>query len=129
PHLGTSIINQDGKVMEEFKPEILHKLPVSPQNLAIIREGMHSVVNDPWGSAFPLRGLESDPAAKTGSAETFRVVDGKSERSAHSWITGFYPYNNPKFAFVIYIEYGGWGYKSAEIMKDFLTWFEKDYKP
>ncbi|MDD3647982.1 MAG: penicillin-binding protein 2, partial [Candidatus Dojkabacteria bacterium] len=45
PHLWTSIINQDGKVMEEFKPEILHKLPVSPQNLAIIREGMHSVVN------------------------------------------------------------------------------------
>ncbi|MBU0975348.1 MAG: penicillin-binding protein 2 [Patescibacteria group bacterium] len=128
PHLGISVIDQEGKLIQEYKPEVVHKLPISPSNLGIIREGMYLVVNDPWGSAFPLRGLKSDPAAKTGSAETFRVVNGKSESAAHSWITGFYPYDNPKYAFVVYIEYGGWGYKSAEIMKEFLDWYDSEYK-
>jgi len=127
PHLAKSIVDEDGKDIEIFEKQVVHTLPISSNNLKIVREGMHLVVNDPWGSAFPLRGLESDPAAKTGSAEAYRNVNGKYETQGHSWIAGFFPYKAPKYAFVVYLEFGGWGFKSAEVMRDFLKWYENEY--
>lgn len=127
PHLGIAILDGEGREIEVFEPEIIYELPISDDNLEAVREGMHLAVNDSWGSAFPLRGLYSDVAAKTGSAEAFRKVNGEYEKQGHSWITGFFPYEEPKYAFVVYLEFGGWGYRSAEVMKDFLTWYESRY--
>jgi len=124
PHLVTLITDNEGLEVKKFEPEEVHKLPISPNNLAIVREGMHQVVNDPWGSAYPLRNLKSDPAAKTGSAETFRKVNESFEAAAHSWVTGFFPYDDPQYAFVVYLEYGGWGFHSAEVMKEFFDWYD-----
>ncbi len=117
PHLGLKIIDNNGKDVKVFTPELVRKVSISEENLNYIREAMHIVVNDPWGSAFPLRGVKSDPAVKTGSAETIRGV-------GHSWLLGFFPYKNPKYSFAVYLEYGGWGYKSAEVMRDFLEWYD-----
>ncbi len=122
PHIATAIIDQDGKIVEKFKIDNPKKVAVSSENLSVVREGMHLAVQDSQGSGFSLRGLSSDPAVKTGSAEAIR---GKP---AHSWVTGFFPYEEPRFAFVVYLEYGGWGYHSAEVMKDFLSWYETRYQ-
>ena len=127
PHIVDNVQNQEGVKLEDFESKVLYELPISDTNLNIMKEGMHLVVNDPWGSAYPLRGLKSDPAAKTGSAEAFRKVGDVFEKQSHSWITGFFPYDDPKYAFVVYLEYGGWGFNSAEVMKSFLDWYDKEY--
>ncbi len=127
PHIASSIIDGEGNEVEVFNPEVLYELSIDDENLKIVREGMHLVVNDPWGSAYPLRGFQIDPAAKTGSAEAYRKVDGKFETQGHSWITGFYPFDDPGYAFVVYLEFGGWGFKSAEVMRDFFNWYESEY--
>ena len=74
--LPKQVLNQDGKILETFDPRVKKQLSVSDENLKVVREGMHLAVNDPWGSAFPLRDLKSDPSAKTGSAEALRKVNG-----------------------------------------------------
>lgn len=125
PHIASAIINEDQNTEEIITPEVIRKLSIDEKNLEFVREGMHLAVTDPLGSAFPLRGFNSDPAAKTGSAEVLRKVNGQFVRQAHSWVSGFFPYNEPKYAFVVYLEYGGWGYQSAQVMKDFFTWYEK----
>jgi penicillin-binding protein 2 len=127
PHLTTAVLDENGNEAQVFEPEVSHVIPVDEINLDIVREGMYRVVNGSWGSAWPLRGLKSDPAAKTGSAEALRKVNGRFETQGHSWVTGFFPYENPKYAFVVYLEFGGWGYKSAEVMKEFLTWYDSEY--
>ncbi len=127
PHLLVAVMDENSEVKEAVTPEVINSLPVDSENLDIIKEGMHLVVNDPWGSAFPLRGLESDPAAKTGSAESYRKVNGRFEKQGHSWVGGFFPYENPRYTFVVYLEFGGWGYKSAEVMRDFLKWYDGEY--
>ena len=40
-------------------------------------------------------------AAKTGTAEV-----GGSKNYIHSWVIGFYPYENPKYAFAMVLEKG-----------------------
>lgn len=127
PRLATAIIDGAGKEVEVFESEVIHTLPVDSNNLDVVKVGMHRVVNGSWGSAYPLRGLKSDPAAKTGSAEAWRKVNGVYEKQGHSWVTGFFPYNNPRYAFVVYLEFGGWGFRSAEVMRDFLQWYDGTY--
>lgn len=127
PHIVTEIIDPDTGDVEKIAPEVSHKVPISEENFQVIRDGMHLVVNGSWGSAWPLKGVKADPAAKTGSAEAPRKVGDRYELQGHSWISGFYPFNNPRYAYVVYMEYGGWGYKSAEVMKDFFDWYDKEY--
>lgn len=123
PHIGMRLTNSDNQTLKEINPGIKSELPINDEYLADIREGMHQVVNDPWGSAWILRGSKSDASAKTGSAEAYRKVGDSYEIFAHAWVTGFFPYNNPKYSFTVFLEYGGWGYESAEVIKEFLDWY------
>ena len=53
-----------------------------------------------FGTAQGLSGLPIEIAAKTGTAE----VGGTN--TVHSWSIGFFPYENPRVAFVILMEGG-----------------------
>jgi len=48
-----------------------------------------------------LNSVDYSVAAKTGTAEL-----GAYKQFVNSWITGFFPYENPKYAFVIIMEKG-----------------------
>lgn len=128
PHLVVAVMNEEGQIKEKIESEVIHTLPIDSSNLDIVKEGMYLVVNDPWGSGFSLRGIKSDPAAKTGSAEAYRKVNGRYEKQGHSWVSGFFPYGNPRYAFVVYLEFGGWGFRSAEVMRDFFEWYDTEYQ-
>ena len=93
-----------GKLVE---PTLLHgdtpvtkEIPgVSNANLQIVREGMRHAVID--GTA---KGLDIDSlniAAKTGTAEL-----GVSKTSVNSWAMGYFPYEDPKYAFVVMMQEG-----------------------
>ena len=47
-------------------------------------------------------------AGKTGTAQ-----NGNADKMSHSWFIGFAPANNPKIAFAVLIENGGYGAKAA----------------
>jgi len=54
-----------------------------------------------YGTAKGLYYEDLNIAAKTGTAEL-----GLSKEKVNSWSTGFFPYENPKYAFVIFLEKG-----------------------
>jgi len=64
-----------------------------------VRAGMRDAVVD--GTAKGLNIPETAVAAKTGTAEL-----GVSKARVNSWVTGFWPYEEPKYAFVIVMEQG-----------------------
>lgn len=76
-------------------------LGLDPKKLKVIQEGMHMVVNaeNGTGKALDIQGV--DVAAKSGTAEL-----GVSKQLVNSWISGYFPYENPKYAFVIIMEKG-----------------------
>jgi penicillin-binding protein 2 len=105
------ITGPNGEVVQDYQPQVLGKVPVSPENLAIVREGMRQVVvNKAKGTAASHITLKSfEWAGKTGTAEfgePIRIEKGKEVRRAHAWFTAFAPYDKPEIAVVVLLEGG-----------------------
>lgn len=112
PHLVTEILDADGNIVKKIEPEAIGRLDVSPQNLALIRAGLHGVVNWDNGTAndtFDVPGV--DASGKTGTAEFCdeypQCLDGEGRvKTSHAWFASFAPSNNPEIATIVFV-YGG----------------------
>ena len=69
--------------------------------LQVIHEGMHDGVTKDYGVSHGLDSPDYTVASKTGTAEL-----GVYKQFVNSWVTGFFPYDNPKYAFTIIMEKG-----------------------
>ena len=117
PYVTTEIIAADGSRVSATEPS-WERLPVDPEHLEVVRQGMRqSVVS----GAASLAGLSSvQVAGKTGTAE-FVDVDGVFKE--HAWFTGFAPYNNPEVVVTVYYDLGIGGSKAAPIAGRIIEYF------
>lgn len=79
--------------------QIVASLPIESKDLKIVREGMRQGVLE--GTAAGLNTPSVKIAAKTGTAEL-----GVSKEKVNSWVTGFFPYDTPRYSFVVVMEKG-----------------------
>ena len=102
----TSIIAKNGKVVEPHlvvqdrdpDSEVL-RVAIQEQNLDVIKKAMLQVVESDYGTGQLARVDFEKIAGKTGTAQA-------PPNKAHSWMTGFFPYKDPKLAFVVFVEHG-----------------------
>ncbi|MBP6866644.1 MAG: hypothetical protein KBC12_03845 [Candidatus Pacebacteria bacterium] len=82
-----------------------------------VREGMREAVT--YGAALTMNVPFVDVAAKTGTAQV-----GISKNKVNSWVIGFFPYENPKYAFTVMMESGPavGTVGAAPIMRQLLDW-------
>lgn len=102
---------------EEYKPQILGRIPLARENLEAIKAGMLSLTRE--GSlATAFRGLSVEAGAKTGSAQV------AGEEYANGVLVAFAPYDEPEIALAVVAEQGGsgsaLGWVAAEVMG---AWF------
>ncbi|MBP6888307.1 MAG: hypothetical protein KBC21_01270 [Candidatus Pacebacteria bacterium] len=90
------------------QPHVLKRLEVASssinlnqKHLKVIQEGMRLAVTSDSGSAKGLRIHDVEIAGKSGTAEL-----GVSKALVNSWISGYFPASNPKYAFVVVMEKG-----------------------
>jgi cell division protein FtsI/penicillin-binding protein 2 len=114
PHVINQIIPVVGDPTYVFTPTVRGILPVSPDNLAIVKDAMVSVVMNPRGtayrtSAFGLNSFVTNTgipvAAKTGTAES-------GFGDPHAWFAGYTfaeRENRPDIAVAVLVENGGEG--------------------
>ena len=77
------IVQPDGEVLQQFKPEVRGKLPVKPDNLKLIQDAMHDVIANPKGTAHqPFLGLNIPLHGKTGTATNSQDIE-------HAWFGGY----------------------------------------
>lgn len=75
-----------------------------------IVEGMYRVVHEANGTGRRARLDSIAICGKTGTAENFKVINGKRHQMTdHSIFAGFAPMNNPQIAIYVYIENTGFG--------------------
>ncbi len=89
-------------LVENIRPDTSKKETqffANKDNFKIVREGMRLTVT--WGSAPALKSVGFSVAAKTGTAEI-----GVRKGRVNSWMSGYFPYENPKYSFVIVLENG-----------------------
>lgn len=95
---GGKVINP--KIQKDSPVSVLREIDdVDQKYFEIVREGMRQAVTDGTASGLNIPGVSI--AAKTGTAEL-----GVSKANVNSWTTGFFPYENPKYAFVVVMEKG-----------------------
>lgn len=76
-----------------------NRINIDERSLEIVKEGMRQAVLD--GTARNANSSFVSIAAKTGTAEV-----GTQRRFVNSWLVGFFPYEEPKYAFTIMMERG-----------------------
>ncbi|MCA9391924.1 hypothetical protein KC614_01825 [candidate division WWE3 bacterium] len=103
---------------------IYNAKPVDLQDLHKVREGMELAVSD--GIVYPLRAAAVKVAAKTGTAE-FGTLNAKGEYDTHAWVMGYAPVDDPQISFVFMLESGGASSNAAEVAKEYIDWYFKDY--
>lgn len=113
-----SAIATDGRI---FQPKLVQdesmfsrdekKVPVRPETFRAIRQGMLQAVASDRGTAQLARLNFAKLAAKTGTAQA-------PPGEAHAWFGGFFPYEEPKIALVVFVERGkSGGITAAQIAK------------
>lgn len=108
-HLVDKILNADGKVIEEVKPEVIEKTGVKPETLEAVRYGMSLVNSGEDGTAAQaFKGFPLKTAGKTGSA-TFSNSQDAFGRTSYGLYVGFAPYENPQIAVCAIVFDGGHG--------------------
>jgi penicillin-binding protein 2 len=135
PHIVKAITDQQGKVVQEVQPQVSARLPVDPNYLAVVREGMRRSVTEGVNIAArdDCSGLQI--AGKTGTAEfgpVINIPDGRGgtrqTRQSHSWFVGFAPYDDPQIEVVALVEgTGDLGDGSATIAVPAVTQMMQAY--
>jgi penicillin-binding protein 2 len=102
PHFVKAIIHPDGK-KEAIPPKIVNKLPVSKDDLAIVRRGLRACINSGTGQKANVGG-GVDVMGKTGSAELGRRLPGTTKQASHAWFVGVGSKNGKKIAVCVFID-------------------------
>jgi len=88
PQLVSSIAAPGEEPVYQFEPESTGQIPITPEQLEVIREGILGVVEDRNGTArTALVGLQVKVYGKTGTAET-------ASGTPHAWFIGYTDENN-----------------------------------
>ena len=116
----TAAVANGGKL---FTPTLLENqtpsytlVPVSPSAFAVVREGMREGVTTALANAINLPYVSV--AAKTGTAQT-----GVNNQYDNAWVEGFFPYDNPQYAFAVVLERGptGAGEQAVNAMQELFS--------
>ncbi|WKZ30012.1 MAG: penicillin-binding protein 2 [Candidatus Dojkabacteria bacterium] len=118
PYLAQKVMKQNAEEVSH-QPEVIESGFISPENLQTVRQGMRMGITEQRGIITSLRNTPFTVAAKTGTAE-FGVKDKDGYLTAHAWIIGFFPYEDPQYAFAILLEGGSDSSRAAAVIREFL---------
>jgi len=98
-------------------------LELNPSYVRIIHEGMRKTVNMDGGTARSLERRDVAIAAKSGTAEV-----GAGNEFVNSWAAGFWPYENPQYAFVLMMDRAprSNALGATRIMGDVVQWMSEN---
>ena len=116
PQIVKGVEEGDGYIRETFEPQELGRLPVSAENIALVKDALAGVVMEPGGTAGSARTNLVTMGGKTGTAQVVNLPAGLPRGLAlppewrdHAWFVAFAPTDIPKIAIAVLIEHGGHG--------------------
>ena len=125
PYLVKSVYDSNNKLLFETQPVQVDKLPVTEEELAVVREGMYDVIHDSNGSGKRAKNNAIELYGKTGTAE----VGPLGRRTKNTWFIGFGNHDDSSvYSIAILVEGGkAGGMTNAPMAKTFFeTWLGVD---
>ncbi len=130
PHLFLASQDPRTGARLRYRAETKPGVALAPEKLAIVKNGMWAVLNEPGGTAFLSRVSAVDAGGKTGTAQVVGRESGlaaKGKYEDHAWFIGFAPVENPQMVVVVFVENGGHGSAAAAPLAKQL--FERRFGP
>lgn len=108
--------------LEKGVTKIEETYAYDPEHVRVIHEGMRMGVREGTVASLNVPGIEL--AGKTGTAEV-----GTRNQYMNSLVIGFWPYDNPRFAFAVVLERARAGtlVGAAPSMRPFFEWLVAEY--
>ena len=114
PRIASAVRDASGAEVAAFPPEVIRKLPVSPEHMALIQAGMRDVVFAPEGTAYhALKQPTFSMAGKTGTAEFYGPIDARGNLPTHALFVAYAPFEAPQIAVAVIVHHGGEGSETA----------------
>ncbi|MDO8615556.1 MAG: penicillin-binding protein 2 [Dehalococcoidia bacterium] len=120
PHVAREFRDSHGNVLEAVQKPPRGQVPVDPQYLQVVRDGMLQSVTSGVAKNAAVSGI--DVAGKTGTAE-FGPDLGNGKHATHGWFVGFAPYEDPEIAVVVFVQRGGGGNDAAPAAARILDYY------
>ncbi|MDU4660880.1 MAG: penicillin-binding transpeptidase domain-containing protein, partial [Clostridium butyricum] len=125
-HLVDKITDNDGNIVQEFKPEILEKMNLNKQDVEAVKNGMSKVNNDDNGTAAAKwQGFPIKTGGKTGTAD-FAENQEERGRAPYATYISFAPLDDPEIAVVAVVFDGGHGGSIAGAVRAVFEEYFKD---
>ncbi len=123
PHLVRAVMTSDySKTIISKEPEVAAKLDISQETLDLVRNGMRLVATNK-SLAELFTDLPVTIAAKTGTSQVKKVIDGKKVEGLNGFFISYAPYDNPEIAIAVVIETANAGSKTASIAADIYKYY------
>lgn len=124
PYLVKAVYNNNDKLLFETRPVQIDKLPVTEEELAVVRVGMYDAVYDPNGCGKRAKNNAIELYGKTGTAQ----VGSPEHRTKNTWFLGFGYHGSSAYSIAILVEGGeAGGMTNAPMAKTFFeTWLGVD---
>jgi penicillin-binding protein 2 len=104
PRLIDRIVAQDGTVVSQeparVRANLITDAGLTAEQVEKVRRGMWKVVNESGGTAGRARIKGTEVAGKTGTAQFWR----SGVKDNHTWFLSFAPYDDPKYAVVVFVQ-------------------------
>jgi penicillin-binding protein 2 len=127
-------VGKEGNESFRFTPRQVGKITAKEEHLALIRDALAGVVNEPHGTGSKARMKGMTVAGKTGTAQVITLEKEKhfgkanevpSEYKDHAWFVALATVENPVLAIAVLVENGGHGGSAAapiaaELIKTYL---------
>jgi penicillin-binding protein 2 len=94
---GGSLI--DPTILKDDQGKLVRTIDIPERHFQVVREGMRMGVQEGTGVSLNVPYVKI--ASKSGTAEL-----GVTKENVNSWMTGFFPYDNPRYAFAVVLEKG-----------------------
>jgi penicillin-binding protein 2 len=101
--------------------EVAHKLNISDQNLAIMREALRQAAV--YGPARTGATSLVTIAAKTGTAEFGNQLPDGTYATSHAWFTAYAPFEDPEIAVVVFLEKGIGATNAGPVAKQIFDYY------
>ena len=141
PQVVYQMTDATGGLQQDFTPKITRQLPLDPEYVKVVQQGMWSVVNAPRGTGAIVK-LEDYPdivlAGKTGTAEFCEYIPEEEDCRRieddflpfHAWFVGYGPFESPEIAVVVFIYDGGEGSAvAAPVAKTIFNAYFSEIRP
>ena len=123
PHFVRSIKTADFKTtLRQTQPEVAQTLDISKHTLQLVREGMLKVGTIGFcRSAFA--DLPVKAAAKTGTSDVVKLIDGKKVEGNNGFLISYAPYEDPEIAVAVVVETADSGALTAVVAADIFDYY------